>query len=255
MDIVAVQFDIAWEDKAASHRRVEALLAEAKIAPGSLLVLPEMFATGYSMDVPAIHEGEDRPSEHFLAALAQRYQSTVLGGVVRLDPSGKGRNEAVAFGPNGAELVRYAKRYPMTIAGEADHYVAGDRAAMFDWGGCRVSPLICYDLRFPEAFRDATRQGAEVLAVIANFPAVRREHWVALLQARAIENQAYVVGVNRCGRDPNHDYAGQSMIVDPKGHTLAIAGDRPIVLTATVDIEALRDYRRAFPALKDRRGI
>jgi predicted amidohydrolase len=117
-----------------------------------------------------------------------------------------------------------------------------------------VSPFICYDLRFPEAFRGAVRRGARAFVVIANWPAERHEHWDLLLRARAIENQAFVVGVNRCGSDPRHAYAGGSMIVDPQGGILARAGGEECVISADLDAASLMEYRERFPALGDMHG-
>jgi predicted amidohydrolase len=114
-----------------------------------------------------------------------------------------------------------------------------------------VSPFICYDLRFPEIFRISTRGGAEILVVIANWPQAREMHWLALLRARAIENQCYVAGVNRVGRDPNVEYSGRSVIIDPRGEIMADAGNKQLIISTEFDLSALRDYRRQFPALTD----
>jgi len=251
MQVVAVQHEIVWQGKAASFRRVSALLQSVEIPPGSLIVLPEMFSTGYSMDVPAVAEGDDRPAERFLAELARSRRAHVIGGVVNQSNDGRGRNEAVVFDPSGAEVMRYQKVHPMSVSGEADAYERGGAPSCFTWHTASVAPLICYDLRFPELFRSAVRQGAEVLIVIANFPAARAEHWTALLIARAIENQCYAIGVNRCGSDPNYDYLGGSIIVDPRGQVIAEAGSDEAVLTAALDIAALREWRRDFPVLID----
>ncbi len=121
----------------------------------------------------------------------------------------------------------------------------------FAWGGFAVAPFVCYDLRFPEVFRVASRSGANLLVVIANWPAARGAHWLTLLAARAIENQAYGIGVNRCGRDPNAAYAGQSRILDPRGRVIAEAGGAVSVVEADLDLEALLTYRREFPVLAD----
>jgi omega-amidase len=116
-----------------------------------------------------------------------------------------------------------------------------------------VAPFICYDLRFPEAFRVATRRGAQVLAVIANWPAAREGHWMTLLRARAIENQTFVIGVNRCGTDPNHTYSGRSQIIDPRGEILADAGSTEGLIHGRLDLQLLTAYRNEFPALRDMR--
>ena len=142
---------------------------------------------------------------------------------------GRGRNEAVVFNPEGKLICRYAKIHPFSFGGESKHYAPGTEIVSFQWHDFVAAPFICYDLRFPEVFRIATRRGAHLIAVIANWPAKRVSHWVALLQALAIENQAYVVGVNRVGNDPKLGYPGRSLIVDPQGEIVAEGSDREFV--------------------------
>lgn len=252
MHVAGVQIDIAWEDKPANHAKVRALAAG--VPAGSLIVLPEMFSTGFSMNVEGIHEGEARASERFLAELAKERKSTVLGGVVTRPAGGRGRNEALLVGSDGAEAARYAKIHPFSYAGETDHYEPGREVVVAPVGGLALCPLVCYDLRFPEAFRQGVRRGAELFVVIANWPAPREEHWTTLLRARAIENQAYVVGVNRVGRDPKLAYSGRSMIIDPRGTVLADGGSAEGVVRAELDPASLRAWRRDFPALSDIRS-
>jgi omega-amidase len=252
MHVVACQFDIAWEDREQNHARVASMLAGETIPPGSLIVLPEMFASGFTMDVDAA-EDVDGTTGRFLNDLARDHQSTVLAGIVNKHPDGRGLNQAVVIGADGVELTRYTKMHPFTPAGESEHYRAGEKVMAFTHTDFTVAPMICYDLRFPERFREAVRQGAEVLVVIANWPSARAEHWTALLAARAIENQAYVVGVNRVGRDPNGAYPGLSTVIDPKGHAMISANDQPTVLHADLDRQTLLDYRRSFPVLDDMR--
>lgn len=254
MKLIGLQFDIAWENKEANFAKARSLLARACPPAGALVVLPEMFATGFSMSVEKIVEPPAGETEAFLAGLAREFQAAVLGGKVSPGAGGRGRNEAVAFGPDGRELARYAKLHTFNPAGEGEHYERGDRLAAFSWGGGQVAPLVCYDLRFPEVFRAAAARGAELFAVIANWPTARVDHWLTLLQARAIENQAYVIGVNRCGQTPKLDYPGRSLIVDPRGRILADAGPGEGVLEADLDWPALRQYRSEFAVLADRRG-
>ena len=229
------------------------MLAAAEAAPRSLVILPEMFASGFSMNVAAVAQGPDKEDEQFLAGLARAHGVYVLGGVVNACADGRGRNEAVAFDPSGRELARYRKLHPFTPAGEQQHYERGREVACFEWEGFTVAPFICYDLRFPEAFRAAAARGAEVLAVLANWPKERAAHWAALLRARAIENQAYVVGVNRCGRDPRHAYSGGSMAVDPQGEVVAQGGDQECIVRAELDPAVVAEWRKRFPALDDMR--
>ncbi len=252
LHVVACQLDSAWEDKGESCRRAAALLAGARPPAGSLVVLPEMFATGFSMNVDATAEGERRDAERFLAEAARRLGACALGGVVRRDePGGLALNQAVAFGADGSEIARYSKIHPFSYAGEDRRFARGREVVTFAWGPFTVAPFVCYDLRFPAVFRLAARRGATLIAVIANWPAPREEHWLALLTARAIENQAYVVGVNRCGRDPHVAYSGRSRIVDPRGRVIAEAGGGESVLEADLDLDALLAYRREFPVLAD----
>jgi omega-amidase len=251
MIIHSCQLNIAWENKAENFRRVRPLVDAGQVAPGSLLVLPEMFATGFSMNAQGIAEAKDGPTARFLRQLARDKKVHVLGGLVRKGPGRKVFNEAICVAPSGRRIASYAKLQPFTPGGEAGHYAAGHEIAMFRWAGFKVAMFICYDLRFPELFRLAVQQGAEVFIVIANWPAKRHSHWSALLKARAIENQAYVVGVNRCGRDPKFDYAGGSVVIDPCGKILAEAGRRESILSAELDPSAPSRWRREFPALKD----
>lgn len=253
MKIIGCQIDIQWEDKEANHTNVRTLLQKALPSPGTLIVLPEMFATGFSMNVDTITDDRDRNTQKFLARLAIEYKAYVLGGVVTRCEDGRGLNQVVVYEPTGKELARYSKMHPFSYAGETDHYAPGTGIEIFSCNGFLVAPFICYDLRFPEAFRTATRQGVQVLVVIANWPAARESHWTSLLKARAIENQSYVIGVNRCGTDPDNAYAGKSQIIDPRGDILKDAGSAEGWIEADLKLQELIDYRKEFPALEDMR--
>jgi predicted amidohydrolase len=253
MRVACCQFDIAWEVKPAYYLRVERRVREASLAPGTLLLLPEMFATGFSMNAGAIAETPSGPTAGFLANLARDNNLYVLGGVVlgNEDSTKPPRNEALLFAPTGEQLCRYAKVHRFSFAGEDKHYAAGDTPVSCMIEGWRVQPSVCYDLRFPELYRAPNVRGAELICVIANWPAARDSHWMTLLKARAIENQAYVAGVNRCGRDPNVEYSGHSQIISPRGQVIEDAGDRDTVIGAELDLDNLREYRAKFPALND----
>jgi predicted amidohydrolase len=252
MEIIGIQTDIAWEDRDTNFARVNAMLATIRVAPESLIVLPELFATGFTMDVTRTADTAARETEVFLSDLAKRLRCNVLGGVARRT-NGKAANEAVMCDPDGRTVMRYRKIHPFSLAGEGQHYQAGDLVATFECGGFTLAPFICYDLRFPEVFRAAAELGADFFVVIANWPAPRIYHWTTLLKARAVENLAYVVGINRAGADPSHSYPGKSMIVSPQGETLAEADGGPCILRATCSPRTVADWRLAFPALRDRR--
>lgn len=252
MRLLACQHDIAYADPAATQAHVAALLDHADVQNGDLIALPEMFATGYTKDLATLHDQDGR-TQRFLAGLANQYQVYLAAGVVRLTDDGRGRNLCLIFNPQGETIASYQKIHPFTFSGENELFQPGGEVITFPWRGATVCPLVCYDLRFPEAFRQGAAAGAEIFIVIASWPTQRVEHWLALLTARAIENQAYVLAVNRCGADPRNHYPGRSRIIDPQGRILSDAGDGDHVIAAPVDLEALQEYRAAFPALQDRR--
>ena len=165
---------------------------------------------------------------------------------------GRARNKALVFSPEGKLIAYYAKIKPFRVGGEADHYTAGERVTVFEFGGCRIAPFVCYDLRFPELFRQAAAQARpELYIVMASWPEKRVQHWRRLAQARAIENQAYVIAVNRIGNDPFYSYNGNSIIVDPQGDIISDAGEREGVVQATLDLALLKKYREGLPFLDD----
>jgi len=253
MQVVLCQLDTVWEDKPASHAAASQLLASLAIEPGALIVLPEMWATGFSMHVDRTAEPAAGPTHAFMSELARDRAAYVLGGVVRLGNTGRGRNEAVLFATDGQEAARYCKMHPFSFAGETKHFESGEGITVFEWQGFKVAPLVCYDLRFPELFRHAVSRGAEMFVVIANWPQVREEHWMALLRARAIENQAFVFGVNRSGADPHASYGGKSLAIGPRGETIAEGGRHAEAIVCNISRDEMQAYRQTFPALADMR--
>jgi len=252
MTVLAVQLDIVWHDKAANHQKVLRLLENAHVPAASMIVLPEMFATGFSMDVATVTDHATRETESFLCSIAKKYQSFVVGGLVGRCED-RPYNEAIVAYPDDRPPLRYQKIHPFTLGGESDNYGPGKKIVLFSWQDFQVAPFVCYDLRFPEIFRMATAKGAQIIVEIANWPVAREEHWTTLLRARAIENQCYVVGVNRCGKDPKLTYGGRTQIIGPKGGIIADAGSKEGIISAPLDLQALLDYRRELPFLKDMR--
>ncbi|HBE68289.1 MAG TPA: amidohydrolase [Planctomycetaceae bacterium] len=255
MKVYPVQLNMLWQDKAHNLARVEKLVSSLEAEPGSLIVLPEMFATGFSMQVDVTAQTTERESEELLRRLASKTDCCILGGVVSPSEDGQAANEAVAFAPNGDELVRYRKQQPFSMFGEGEKYPAGEVYKIFHWHGIKISPFICYDLRFPELFRPAALAGAELIVVIACWPAVRSEHWVRLLQARSIENLAAVVGVNRCGEEPNLTFDGRSTGFDHLGNQLFEFDSNEQTASCEIDIGPLRKWRETFPALRDAKRV
>jgi omega-amidase len=249
MHITLVQLDSVWENKPANFEKVRALLAKAPPAKGGIVVLPEMFSTGFSLDLSQTLRTGTASETTFCADLAKTYGCCVVGGVID-EVGDRARNLAVAFSPDG-ELARYQKQRPFTGAGEHEKHTPGKTATVFDWGVLRIAPLVCYDLRFPELFRAGLALGATAFVVIAAWPSRRIEHWVTLLKARAIENQAYVIGVNRTGNEPRFQYCGRSVVIDPHGNVVIDAGEIECVATAEIDPSLPTAWRTEFPAVRD----
>ncbi len=253
MNVACVQFNIAWENKPANFAKVTSLLKAAHLPHGALVLLPEMFACGFSMDAATVVEEPGGATELFLASTARDFGIYLLAGVAARGPNKRPRNECVVFSPEAKLLARYAKMQPFTLGGEAAVYEAGKRALTFECGEISVAPFICYDLRFPEVSRSVASRRPHLMTFIANWPNTRLHHWSRLLQARAIENQCYVAGVNRIGDDPRFQHSGRTMIIDPHGEILTDAGSAQCVIQAEINPQWLAEYRRVFPALDDMR--
>ena len=253
MKVYAVQMDQVWEDKSANFSKAESMLEKEYPEAGSLIVLPELFPTGYSINVKVTTADEPEKTETFLSNLAKQYTCWVLSGNAIQKSGDKGGNVAVTFNPDGEKVDTFTKLHPVKYYNEDKAYAPGAGIHTFACNEFRVSPFICYDLRFPEVFRAAAFQGANLIVVIANWPKVRIDHWEWLLRARAVENQAYTIGVNRIGSDPNLEYSGRSLILDPQGRSLAEAQSEETILSADLDLQILLDWRETFPALSDAR--
>jgi predicted amidohydrolase len=257
MRIAAVQHDIVWEDRDANVARLAPWVSRAVGAGAELVLLTETFSTGFSM-TPGIGEPEGGPSAQFLAGQAAEH-GVWVGGTCPEIADGHGKDAALPYnsfvlaGPDGT-THRYRKLHPFTHAGEHERFRAGEKPTTVEIGGLRVTPFICYDLRFANVFWDAA-PATDVYLVPANWPSPRRHHWQTLLQARAIENQAYVVGVNRVGRDGNGvEHAGDSRIVSPMGELLATAAGVETLVLADVDAAEVAATREKFAFLPDRRA-
>lgn len=248
-----LQLDLVWEDAAANFDQVESFADHAEPSPGDLIVLPELFDSGFSLntDITADVRGETLA---FLLRLADDLGVTIQGSrTVRGCDCAKAANLATVVGPGERVIVEYAKLHPFSFGREPESFDGGREIVAYDWAGLRVCPAICYDLRFPELFREGLIRGAELFALGANWPDARQHHWRSLLIARAIENQAYVLGVNRVGNDPHLAYAGCTIAIGPKGEVLGELGDEPGVLSVEIEPAKVREWRATFPAWRDGR--
>jgi predicted amidohydrolase len=253
--VYLIQFDIQWEDKKANFREVRTLIEQSPPTPGSLVILPEMFSTGFSRQVKRICETESRDTTRFAESIAKEWHVGVVGGRVLIGANGKGLNQCFVLDENGTEIACYTKLHPFSFAKEDQFFDPGTEVTQFEWKGFQIAPFICYDLRFPEIFRRSVINGTQVFIVIANWPDARAAHWECLCRARAIENQAWVVAVNRCGKDPRLNYIGGSMVINPKGECIAQLSDQTSILRADLDLHSLMEYRAHFPVLNDIRHL
>jgi len=254
--IAAVQHDIVWNDREANFEHLEPMIAAAAGAGAGLILCTETFSTGFAVDVPGLGEPEGGPSSQFLVEMASRHEVWVGGSCPEIpadapDDDRRPFNSFVLASPD-ATTHRYRKIHPFTHAGEERKFRAGSELVSLEIGGLRVSPFVCYDLRFADEFWQVA-EDTDLYLVPANWPAKRRLHWTALLQARAIENQAYVVGVNRVGEGGGLQYVGDSRIVDPAGELLATAAHTESILLADVSAACVTDVRHHFRFLQDRR--
>lgn len=253
MKIAAFQMDMAWEDRASNYQKVARYARRARELGTSLLVLPEMFATGFSRDLSVTAEALDGPTISFLRELARELDLALVGGLVLWDQAHeRGLNVSAAIAPDGEIQAIYAKTHLFSMAGEHKHHLAGDRPVLFEHQGLRCACLVCYDLRFPELFRLVAGE-VDLFMVIASWPRPRQRNWDILLPARAVENQAWVVGVNRVGLGDGMEYTGGSGIWDPLGERVAWAQDHEELILADIDRDRIGEIRRKMPFLADRR--
>lgn len=247
LKLALVQTTLVWHDAKANRERFDALLESARGA--DVVILPEMFTTGFSMESEALAEAEEGETYAWLRAQAAKLDAVVCGSVIIRTAEGSHRNRLLWARPDG-EVQHYDKRHLFRMAGEHQHYTPGEQQVLLEWKGWRIRPLVCYDLRFPVWSRDA--RDTDLLLYTANWPAARRQHWNRLLPARAIENLCYVGAVNRVGEDgKGHAYSGDSQVLDFQGDNLLAAGDADGVFQIALSAADLAAYRERFPAYLD----
>jgi omega-amidase len=252
MKIACVQLNIIWENKQENFNKVEKLIREAVDKGVELVCLPELFSTGFTMNSEKFAETIPGATSRFLADQAKRYRIHVIGGLIEKIKT-KPRNTCIVLNPKGRLILRYYKIHPFSLGKEDKNYDKGNKISLFEMDGVTASALICYDLRFPELFSAAAEKGAKLIFVIANWPLSRREHWKILLRARAIENQIFIVGVNRVGSAPIADYTGDSAIIDPLGNVIARDSNTEEIIIGDIEGKDVGKVRKEFPFFKDRR--
>lgn len=247
--ITLVQTDLRWEDPQANRQMFDRLLEG--VSGSDLIVLPEMFSTGFTMQVN--EAAEPAESSETLAWMKHKASEldAVITGSLSINSGGRYVNRMYWVTPTG-EVSHYDKRHLFRMGEEANHYSAGDQRVIVELKGVRILLSVCYDLRFPVWHRNRGNE-YDLLVCVANWPSSRRQVWRTLLQARALENQCYVVGVNRCGKDDNGlHHSGDSALIDYRGETLIDEpADIPFVRTGVIGLESLQRFREKFPAWKD----
>ncbi len=255
MRVALIQLDVVWEDKGANLAGAGALIAGAAAEGADIAVLPEMFNTGFSMNAGAVSEEATGRTASFLSETAKKHSINIIAGLSVRGSGEMGRNAAHAYDREGRLKASYTKMHPFCYAGEDKHYEAGHETVVFELEGVPASVFICYDLRFPEVFR---KVAGDVLAVfvIANWPAQRAEHWELMLRARAVENQCFMVGVNRTGKDANRlRYAGGSLVAGPTGEVLCRGSAEEELVLCDFDPRDAERVRKKFPFLNDMRHL
>lgn len=251
LKITGIQSDLHWENPEANHKH---LLEKLRKAPkADAYILPEMFSTGFSMETEKLAEPMDGSTHNWMKTTAAELNAAVAGSVIIRD-AGKFYNRFLWVSPDG-KTAHYDKRHRFTMADEHHHFSAGNAHTITELKGWRIMLQVCYDLRFPVWSRN--RNNYDLLIYVANWPAARAAAWSKLLLARAIENQCYVVGVNRVGTDGKDiDYSGNSAIIDPKGEYI-VQGEahRDEAFSATLNHKDLIDFREKFPVLYDADGF
>lgn len=244
--VTLIQSDIVWEQPAVNRENYNKLLKE--VGQTDLIVFPEMFTTGFSMQPVRLKETMDGKTVQWMKRVALEKKAAVTGTLI-IEEEGKYYNRCLWISPGGS-IKHYDKRHLFTMAGEHQHYTAGQERFIIEHMGWRFCPLICYDLRFPVWSRN--NENYDVLLYMTNWPAARHHVWKNLLVARAIENQSYCIGVNRVGTDGSgKNYRGDSALIDPKGFATFL-GPAGKVETFKISYSELQHFRQVFPVLNDR---
>jgi predicted amidohydrolase len=245
LKITIIQPDITWENSSANLNKYSESIN--KTEPTDVIVLPEMFTTGFSMNPKKISEKIDGISVNWMKKVAKEKDAAVVGSLI-IEENNQFFNRALWVLPNG-EIQKYDKRHLFSMGQEADQFSAGTEKLIVEYKGWRFCPLICYDLRFPVWSRN--RNEYDVLIYLANWPAARHFVWKNLLTARAIENQTYCIGVNRVGTDGTGlKYSGDSALVSPKGFAEYL-GEKETIKTFEISYSELHAFRNSFPVLND----
>jgi omega-amidase len=253
LTITLIQTNLHWEDKTANLQMLAEKINSISV-PTEVVVLPEMFSTGFSMQPQKLAETMDGETMTWMKKMAS-IKNIILTGSIIIEEEKKYYNRLIWMLPNG-QYGHYDKRHLFAFANEHQHYTAGNKRLIAQVKGWKINLQVCYDLRFPVWARQASPDEYDIILYVANWPERRSHAWKTLLTARAIENQCYAIGVNRVGNDGNNIYhSGNSMVVDAIGNELYHKADDEDVFTITLQKETLQETRNKFPFLKDADGF
>ena len=254
MKIAIVQIDISFADPVRNFAKVDKVIKEAVKVGTDVIVLPEMWNTGYALDrLDDLADANGEQTKKLLSRLAKEYSVNIVGGSVATKKNDKFYNTMYVFNRAGEVVSEYDKAHLFKLMDEHLFMSAGEQANIFTLDGVMCGGIICYDLRFPEWTRTHVLQGAAIMFVPAQWPKIRIDHWQLLLQARAIENQCYVVAVNRTGFDPKNEFNGHSMVIAPWGDVLLSGEAGEDIFYTDLDLQEVKRVREAIPVFKDRR--
>lgn len=242
--------DIAWEDINENMKKAERLIKKASENKAELVLFPEMALTGFTMDINKLFLPEGEIINWLKKAAMNNEINIGLGFAIKADE--KGMNKYVIVSKEGEVLAKYTKIHPFSYGGENDKYYSGNEICVCGINEFKIAPFICYDLRFPEIFQIASKK-AQIITVAASWPKAREEHWITLLKARAIENQCYIIGVNRVGSGGGLQYNGSSIFVSPNGEILNDVSSEEILIIKDIELSKIKEVKDKFDIKKDRR--
>ncbi|MEH7886488.1 carbon-nitrogen family hydrolase [Bacillus sp. JJ1609] len=252
--IACLQMDIAFGNSKKNYDTAMNLMEKASSEKPDIIVLPELWTTGYDLaNLKDQADADAREAAAFLKGSATKYNAHIVGGSVANKTDAGIENTMLVFDQSGELSGKYSKLHLFQLMDEHLYLAAGKQKGLFSLDSQKFAGLICYDIRFPEWVRAHALEEVEAMFVVAEWPIQRLEHWRALLIARAIENQSYIIACNRSGSDPNNKFAGHSMVIGPWGDIIAEAGEEQEILTAEIDLDQVKDARSRIPIFADRR--
>ncbi|MCT2535157.1 carbon-nitrogen family hydrolase [Aquibacillus koreensis] len=254
MKVSMIQYDIVFGNPKENYKKVEQLIKQAVDSKPDILILPELWTTGYDLNrLDEIADEDAQDTIKFISNLAEQYTVNIIAGSIAKRMGGKVNNTMLVFNSTGKLVHEYSKAHLFRLMDEDKHLIEGNSKALFSLAGVLSAGFICYDIRFPEWIRKHAVEGAKIIFVSAEWPKPRIDHWKYLLIARAIENQCYIVACNRSGSDPANVFGGHSIVIDPWGHVVEEASENESIVTAVLETELVDEVRSKIPVFEDRR--